>query len=198
MDAPVIIESSEQPLDLVPKLAGFAVAVPFDFPVRLRRHDRRHPSSPAARRVCSPRLVLKRRLNLGVVGPDRAETIRHRRIAARSRALGSPGTAEAHTRIADLSAHYSKKKLHGLVRDHAEPAMNFTRMTPSPTRTPEYAHQPSTTWSPDTSASWRVPTESKVSGPVSRWRIAERSITCRKSISTAAFRSSQRRWLESV
>ena len=43
VDAPAGPESSEQPLDLVPKLAEFAAAVPFDFPVRFRRHDRHHP-----------------------------------------------------------------------------------------------------------------------------------------------------------
>ena len=42
-EAPAALESPEQPFDLVPKLAGFPVAVPFGFPVRLRRHDRRHP-----------------------------------------------------------------------------------------------------------------------------------------------------------
>ena len=42
-DAPTALESSEQPLDLVPKLAEFAITVPFDFPVRFRRHDRHHP-----------------------------------------------------------------------------------------------------------------------------------------------------------
>ena len=41
-DASAALESSERPPDLVLKLAGFAVAVLFDFPVRLRRHDRRH------------------------------------------------------------------------------------------------------------------------------------------------------------
>ena len=43
VDAPAARETSEQPLDLVPKLAEFAVAVPFDFPFRFRRHDRHHP-----------------------------------------------------------------------------------------------------------------------------------------------------------
>ena len=42
-EAPVALESPEQPLDLVATLVGFPVVVPFDFPVRLRRHDRRHP-----------------------------------------------------------------------------------------------------------------------------------------------------------
>ena len=42
-EAPAALESPEQPLDLVPTLVGFPVVLPFDFPVRLRRHDRRHP-----------------------------------------------------------------------------------------------------------------------------------------------------------
>ena len=42
-DAPTARESPEQSFDLVPQLLGFPVVVPFDFPVRLRRHDRRHP-----------------------------------------------------------------------------------------------------------------------------------------------------------
>ena len=42
-EAPIALESPEQPFDLVPTLAGFPVILPFDFPVRLRRHDRRHP-----------------------------------------------------------------------------------------------------------------------------------------------------------
>ena len=33
VDAPAALESSGQPLDLVPQLVEFAVAVPFDFPV---------------------------------------------------------------------------------------------------------------------------------------------------------------------
>ena len=33
----------KQRLDFVPKLVAFAVVVPFDFPVRLRRRDRHHP-----------------------------------------------------------------------------------------------------------------------------------------------------------
>ena len=41
-EAPAALEPLEQPFDLVPQL-GFPVVVPFDFPVRLRRHDRRHP-----------------------------------------------------------------------------------------------------------------------------------------------------------
>ena len=41
-EAPIALESPEQPFDLVPTLVGFPVVVPFDFPVRLRRHDRRH------------------------------------------------------------------------------------------------------------------------------------------------------------
>ena len=43
VDAPVALESSEQPLDLIPQLVQILVVVPFDFPVGLRRHDRRHP-----------------------------------------------------------------------------------------------------------------------------------------------------------
>ena len=42
-NAPAALESLEQTFDLVPHLVGFPVVVPFDFPVRLRRHDRRHP-----------------------------------------------------------------------------------------------------------------------------------------------------------
>ena len=34
-DAPAALESSEQPLDLVPQLAQILVVVSFDFPVRL-------------------------------------------------------------------------------------------------------------------------------------------------------------------
>ena len=41
-EAPIALESPEQPFDLVAKLVGFPVIFPFDFPVRLRRHDRRH------------------------------------------------------------------------------------------------------------------------------------------------------------
>ena len=42
-EVPTALESPEQPFDLVPTLAGFPVVVPFDFPVRFRLHDRRHP-----------------------------------------------------------------------------------------------------------------------------------------------------------
>ena len=42
-EAPIALESPEQPFDLVPQLVGFPVILPFGFPVRLRRHDRRHP-----------------------------------------------------------------------------------------------------------------------------------------------------------
>ena len=41
-EAPAALESPEQPFDLVAMLAGFPVIFPFGFPVRLRRHDRRH------------------------------------------------------------------------------------------------------------------------------------------------------------
>ena len=41
-EAPAALESPEQTFDLVPHLVGFPVAIPFDFAVRLRRHDRRH------------------------------------------------------------------------------------------------------------------------------------------------------------
>ena len=41
-EAPIALEPPEQPFDLVAKLAGFPVIFPFDFPVRLRRYDRRH------------------------------------------------------------------------------------------------------------------------------------------------------------
>ena len=41
-EASAALESPEQPFDLVPRLVGFPVIFPFDFPARLRRHDRRH------------------------------------------------------------------------------------------------------------------------------------------------------------
>ena len=41
-EAPIALESPEQTFDLVPHLVGFPVILPFGFPVRLRRHDRRH------------------------------------------------------------------------------------------------------------------------------------------------------------
>ena len=43
-EAPVAFESLEQTFDLVPHLVGFPVILPFDFAVRRRRHDRRHPN----------------------------------------------------------------------------------------------------------------------------------------------------------
>ena len=42
-ETPAALESPEQPLDLFAKLAGFPVILPFGFPIRLPRHDRRHP-----------------------------------------------------------------------------------------------------------------------------------------------------------
>ena len=43
-EVPTALESPEQTFDLVLHLVGFPIAVPFGFPVRLRRHDRRHPN----------------------------------------------------------------------------------------------------------------------------------------------------------
>ena len=42
-ELPAALVSPEQPFNLVPELVGFPVVVPFDFQVRPRRHDRRHP-----------------------------------------------------------------------------------------------------------------------------------------------------------
>ena len=101
---PVALESSEQPLNLVPKLVEFAVVVPFDSPVRLRRHDRRYLQGLHEAEGLLAEPGLEAALELGCrVGPDRADTIRHRRITARSRALGSPGTTEVHTRYCRIN-----------------------------------------------------------------------------------------------
>ena len=43
-NAPADLEFPEQTFDLVATLAGFPAAIPCDFPVCLRRHDRRHPN----------------------------------------------------------------------------------------------------------------------------------------------------------
>ena len=94
-EAPVALESPEQPFDLIPHLVGFPVVVPFGFPVRLRRHDRRHPqvADELAGLVAFAGTFHRRRRARDRTGPAL------RQGAAFGRVVGIPaGQAENHCR----------------------------------------------------------------------------------------------------
>ena len=101
-EAPAALESPEQPFDLVPMLAGLPVAVPFGFPVRLRRHDRRHSkvADEPAGLVALAGAVHRRRRVRDRIGPAL------RQGAAFGRVVGLPvGQAKNHCPPAACGDH---------------------------------------------------------------------------------------------
>ena len=87
VDAPAALETSEQPLDLVPQLVEFAVAVPFDFPVHTVKAAAPHESKQKDWME-----TIKGQLNAGRVDGVIADLKPHRRLEEVAPCIRTYGT----------------------------------------------------------------------------------------------------------